>query len=365
MLQKNGAISKAKRDSGIELFRIITMLVIVAHHYVVNSGVYEGILKSGSLAANHIFLLLFGWGGKTGINCFVLITGYFMCKSNITLKKFLKLLLWIYFYKIILSVIFAITGYHDYSITELIKIVLPVTSVEKGFGSAYIIFYLFIPFLNILIRGMNRKQHLLLMILCVVVYTGIATLYFINVVFNYVTWFSVLYIIGSYLRLYPEKWFDGKKAWGWLTLAMLLLSWMSVIGIAYITLRFKGKIAMAYFFVNDSNMPLALATGICSFMFFKNLNIGYHKAINVIAASAFGVLLIHANSDVMRQWLWKDTLNNVGYMETQWVYIHAFGSVIGIYVICTAIDLLRFNFFEKPFFNWYDKRFSNKKVTDI
>lgn len=27
-----------QRESGIELFRIITMLVIVAHHYVVNSG---------------------------------------------------------------------------------------------------------------------------------------------------------------------------------------------------------------------------------------------------------------------------------------------------------------------------------------
>lgn len=27
-----------QRESGIELFRIVTMLVIVAHHYVVNSG---------------------------------------------------------------------------------------------------------------------------------------------------------------------------------------------------------------------------------------------------------------------------------------------------------------------------------------
>ena len=26
------------RETGVELFRIITMLIIVAHHYVVNSG---------------------------------------------------------------------------------------------------------------------------------------------------------------------------------------------------------------------------------------------------------------------------------------------------------------------------------------
>lgn len=30
--------TKPKRSSNIELFRIITMLIIVAHHYVVNSG---------------------------------------------------------------------------------------------------------------------------------------------------------------------------------------------------------------------------------------------------------------------------------------------------------------------------------------
>lgn len=33
--------------------------------------------------------------------------------------------------------------------------------------------------------------------------------------------------------------------------------------------------------------------------------------IIAIAASTFGVLLIHANSETMRNWLWKDTLDNV------------------------------------------------------
>ncbi len=75
------------RDSSIELFRIITMLLIVAHHYVVNSGMSDLITEGNALAGSSLFLLLFGWGGKTGINCFVLITGYFMCTSRITVKK--------------------------------------------------------------------------------------------------------------------------------------------------------------------------------------------------------------------------------------------------------------------------------------
>lgn len=64
------------RDSNIELFRVIAMLCIVAHHYVVNSGLLELISKTASLTPNSFFLLFFGWGGKTGINCFLVITGW-------------------------------------------------------------------------------------------------------------------------------------------------------------------------------------------------------------------------------------------------------------------------------------------------
>ena len=85
------------RLSNFELYRIIVMLLIVAHHYVVNSGV-EPLMAENPLAAKSIFLYLLGMWGKTGINCFVLITGYFMCKKQITLRKFLKLLLEVEFY---------------------------------------------------------------------------------------------------------------------------------------------------------------------------------------------------------------------------------------------------------------------------
>lgn len=79
------------------------MLLIVAHHYVVNSGV-EPLMAENPLAAKSIFLYLLGMWGKTGINCFVLITGYFMCKKQIALRKFLKLLLEVSFIMLSLEV---------------------------------------------------------------------------------------------------------------------------------------------------------------------------------------------------------------------------------------------------------------------
>ena len=108
----------------------------------------------------------------------------------------------------------------------------------------------------------------------------------------------------------------------------------------------------------DSNKILAFLTALSAFCFFKNLNIKNSKFINTVAASTFGVLLIHANSDAMRQWLWKDTLNNVGMYDSNLIYLHAFASVIGVFVVCTIIDIFRRKLIEDPFFRWFDKKFT-------
>ena len=85
--EKNDAKNNI-RNSNLELLRIITMLLIVAHHYVVNSGLFQigGPIKSDLMSLKSMFLLVFGAWGKIGINAFVLITGYFMCTSDITLR---------------------------------------------------------------------------------------------------------------------------------------------------------------------------------------------------------------------------------------------------------------------------------------
>ncbi|MBR6524013.1 MAG: acyltransferase family protein [Clostridia bacterium] len=349
-----------KRESGIELFRILTMLAIVAHHYIVNSGLYSLVLESRTFSFQNIFLLIFGWGGKTGINCFVLITGYFMCTSKITLKKFLKLVLEVEFYKIAIYIIFLLTGYKNFSVKSLIDTLLPVTSVSTGFTSAYIVFFLFIPFLNILLNGMNKKQHIYLLLMCIGVYTVLPTLG-ITVTYNYALWFSIIYFIGAYLRLYPETWFNSKRIWGALAIASVLISWASVVllpAIAKLLGIGQGAFNYVYYLVADSNKPLAILTAVSTFMYFKNCGIKYSRIINTVSASAFGVLLIHANSSTMINWLWKDTLKNTAFYNSNMIYLHAITSVVGIYIVCTIIDILRIKCLEKPLFKQYDKLYN-------
>ena len=153
---------------------------------------------------------------------------------------------------------------------------------------------------------------------------------------------------ASSIRLYPKEWFSDVKVTGSIVGLSLLLSWVSIIVLAMLS-RMVGKdVGLCYFFVADSNKVLALTTGVSAFLFFKNLKIGYSKAINTIATSTFGVLLIHANSDTMRRWLWVDVCNSVGAYQGGNVIIHAIVSVGAIYTVCTIIDMVRIRLIEQP-----------------
>ena len=345
--------SKKSRSSNLELYRIVCMLMIVAHHFVVNSGLtaVDGPLSINPSNNNSLFLRLFGMWGKTGINCFLLITGYFMCSKSISIKKFLKLLLQIYFYKWVIFIIFYLYGYEKLSLLRIIKLLMPFWGLNSNFVSCFVVFYLAIPFFSILVNNLTKRQHQLLLVFVLFCYTILGSVPKCDVTFNYVTWFGVLFFIASYIRLYPSPLFNNKKLWGWATLGSVLLA------MACVVVMHKGS-PRGYFLVSDSNKIMAVLVAVCSFLWFKNMNIKQNRTINAIGGSTFGVLLIHANSDAMRTWLWKDTVDCVGhyFLPLGRLVLFSVGMVLAVFLVCNLIDQLRVRFLEKPLFKWFDKK---------
>lgn len=345
--------STGGRNSNLELYRIVVMLFIIAHHYVVNSPLMD-IISDNPLAKSSIALWLFGMWGKTGIDCFVLITGYFMCRKSISLRKFLKLFLEVEFYSIVVYVIFAFAGYETLSVNRFFQVILPVRHINGEFVSCFLMFYLCIPFLNVLVNNLNKKQHFLLVILGLTIYSFFMTVPGFSVNMNLVSWFSVLYFIASYIRFYGLFPKINHKGWGWLTLLSMFLSMASVVILLYMK---KYLLYMhQYTFVGESG-PLAVTTAVCSFMYFKDLKIRQSRFINLLGATTFGVLLIHINSEAIMKWIWQDMFNNVSYYASPYMFLHAIACVLCLYAVCTIIDYVRIQLFEKPFFKWFDRKF--------
>ena len=347
-------IKATSRNSNLELYRIILMLLIIAHHYVDNSPLLE-IIRENPSSKESIFLWLFGMWGETGINCFLMITGYFMCCQNITLRKFLKLFLEVLFYNVLIYCIFVLFGYQELSIKSLFHCIVPIRIINRGFISCFLVFYCFIPFLNILIKNMNKKEHILLVLLSLILYSMFGILPGFWVSMNYVSWFCVIYFIASYIRLYGLLDKVTHSQWGWGTLIVVVFSMLSVIGFIFLNNKFFHP-----HYLVQINAPMAIIVAVCSFMYFKDLKIRQSAFINALGASTFGVLVIHINSDTMINWLWKDALDNLSYYYSPYLLLHAIASVFLVYIVCTAIDYIRIILVEKPLFNYLDKKFFDK-----
>lgn len=321
------------------------MLLIIAHHYVVNSGLTQ-LYDFEHITGNMIFLQLFGMFGKTVINCFTLITGYFMVTSTISVKKFVRIYLEVKFYSIIFYLIFLVTGHENFSLKGCIQTVLNVV-YESGllYTGTYIVFFLFLPFLNILARHMKKRQYEYLLVLSIGYFTIVST-FLKHETFDFLGWMMVVYLIGAYIRLYPREIFQSKTKAGTLLFVSILLMAASVLAVDYIGSSYG--FTDAYYMCSNSNKFLALTCSISAFLFFKNIRVKQSRMINVTASSTFGILLIHANSDTMRRFLWQDVFENVSFYHSVWLFVHAVAVVGIVYVVCFILDQCRMNFIEKP-----------------
>lgn len=324
------------------------MLMIVAHHYVVNSGLMQVIKESDDILSSGV-MLLFGAWGKTGINCFVLITGYFMCKSTFSLKKLIKLYLQITFYGLVIYGVFCVAGKESFSAVRALWIMWPVKSISDNFVVCFLVFYLFIPFLNLLVKSMDRRIHGSLAALLTVIFSVLPTFPRIGMSHNYVTWFMALYMIASYIRIYGLFPKVSHRQWGCITVLTVIIGSVSVL---FMSACYRAGYVLGfqpYFFVSDSNKFLAVAVAVSSFMYFKDLKMPYSRMINLIGASTFGVLLIHANSDTMRQWLWSEIVDCVGHYGVESALMtlgYAVMTVVIIFSICATIDAFRARYIE-------------------
>lgn len=261
------------RNSNIELLRIVAMLAIVAHHYVVNSTVWQ-LFDPVRPAANSVFLQLWGMWGKTAINVFVLISGYFMCQGNLTVRRYLKVLFPVVFYSWVMWFVLAACGYEHLSWRGAVNRLFclgVLTKQDNGFVPAFMWMCLLIPGLNAYLKGTSKRNlHGTLGVL-IAMFSLCGT--FLNAnVYHHVFWYATLYLIGASVRMHPFKWMDDRKICFFLLFASVVTAWCSVLGIDAVACWLGRSTRHPYFFVADSHKLLALTTAVSMFLVFKNWN---------------------------------------------------------------------------------------------
>lgn len=332
-------ILKKKRNPNLDLLRIVSMLLIIWLHSIDHSGVLETADATGGMIGIYVrftYMLV-----QVCVNCYVLISGYFLANSTFRLQKLVALWMEVAFYSVVIKLVFMLTGYTPFSILSLVSCLIPVFTGRYWFITIYFGLYMVSPFLNIAIHAMNREQHLKLNVLLFTLFSGMVSVYPSFAGMNSgagwgLAWFVVLYFLAAWFRLYYEP--SGKcvgKLLGWIGIAAGVAAIYEVGGV------FSPLRVMAGNWYRYDSVPTYLMT-VLIFLAFLNMdikNVVASKVISVVAPTTLGVYLIHAHAS-FSPWAWE-MLNLPEKMWMPMFPVIQLFAVMGIFVVCSLADFMR------------------------
>lgn len=350
------SIKTVNRNTSIELLRIISMLMILFHHFGLHGGFTW---DSTSVTIPRLWYYLIVMGGKIGVNLFVLISGYFLIESKSLFpdfRKCMKIIGQVFFYSITIYIFFIVTGNTEFSMIQLIKTMFPITFSTWWFASTYFVLYLVHPFLNRLFNTLNKKDYQGLLILIVFCWSVIPT--FLNSTFqsNSLIWFITLYAIAGYEKKFGFNKRFSIKTYFFLFFLFFFLTYFSSVVFAFLGTKYSFFSSHIIYLFGQEKINILLVS-LTLFLAFTKLKCKYCKSINVIASATFGVYLIHDNY-LIRDYLWIDFFKNASFQNSFILIPYSICVVLFVYVTCTIVDLLRKFTVEKIYLKYVNKLFS-------
>ena len=316
-------ITSTERQSNIELLRILAMVMIVAHHFAVHSGLP---IWSGH-GANVFWAQFLCMQGKVGVDLFVLITGYFLVEKPGRMTSVLHLLIETAFYGVVLYLLFVAAGHATFDWQRLKSATYP---GGYWFIACYMALFAVSPFLGRMLRSLNEEQYRWLVIVSVA-YLTLSWLpgsgYFKGPLITFV----VLFVIGGYFRR-----FSVAERFGWLWPVLLTAGAAVFLSAHAGYVDYAGRPGKFFSYSDIHHLP-TIAISVGFFWLFAKMRLGYSPVVNRVAACTLGVYLIHDNAYV-RPWLWHQAIHVAKHVRSDGFILWSIGMVLLVFAVCTAVE---------------------------
>lgn len=347
---------KKQRLANIELLRSISMFMVVAIHLFTKTSVLWNMDSTRPIYA--ISWVLYGLC-MTGVSCYVIISGYFLCDSSFKLEKLFKIYCQVLFYSVTLAVIAKyVLGLEMTS--RWLAVFLPITNREYWFATVYIGLYCLMPFVNILIRALTQKQFQNLLVILSVLFCIIPTFLHADSWLEDggaygIVWFIFLYLIGAYIKIYYNNNLHN-KAWILYAGAILLIPVSKFIimlagGMQNIIDAYTvSRISEVFYCANS--VP-ALCASVLLFICFSRITIENERIISIInlfSGTTFGIYLLHNNRN-LSHCLWERVRVDYWLIQRENILMIMLIMCM-IFVICGLIEGIRKVLFKVLRLDW-------------
>ena len=293
-----------QRLSNIELLRIISMLMIVTLHLLSFGGMLN---TYNSFSIRGVCVWITESLCFVAVNCYVLISGYFLTDSKFKFKKLFNIWIEALFYSLVIYGVLLLTNKIEFGYKAFLQSLFPIILKNYWFVTVYAVLYILSPFLNKLIHSLNKKQYFYLILVIFIIFSTWSTLIPPSNTINYggsysISWFICLYLVAGYLKLFYSNKQIKKRFCLFVYLIASIINVIAFFGIKALNI----SLILPDFLYNYYSITVLIAA-ISLFLFFKDLKIKQKfidKIVNFFAPTTFAIYLIHGNPNI-RSILWE------------------------------------------------------------
>jgi len=335
------SIKANSRNYSIELLRILSMLMVLMLHFLIK-GQYS---KAENTVVNYESWVLTCFS-IVAVNCYVLISGYFMCERSFKLSRITNTYIQTLFYSVATFIVMIAIGVNEFSLGAFARSVMPTVFDHYWFVAVYILLLFISPLLNSAINNMSKSKMKL------VLFTLVGVFCVINNILKPINpieksggygliWFMVLYMTAAYIK----KYYVANGKWYKYFLLYIIVAFLNF-GVHFL-FRDKG-VVWSDIMVRDYNNILVYVSSICFFLTFLNFRIKGNiaqKIIGFIAPLTFAVYLIHESPFVV-DFLWEKINVSVWCVDNGLFFLFAIGLVLILFLLCCSIEFVRSRVFK-------------------
>ncbi len=343
---KNDLSVTSQRNYGIDILKIVSILMIVSLHIL---GA-DGILNSCEVGSTQYYVSWFIEAiSLCAVNCFAMSTGYLMLDKKYKTARIIPLWLQVTFYSVSIGIIMMLFSV-DVTTKFWIKAFFPVSTGLYWYFSAYFCLFFLMPFINKTINSLSTRQGVFLCLVLTVFFSVMNIIRLPNV-FDVqggyeCLWLIILYIFGACIKKF-DLLNSIKKRW-------CVVAFSVATAISFASYMFMEKFSNSQLeriigkdFLMVYSSPTMVISALALFGFCLKINVRKNcikKSVTALSSVAFGVYIIH-----IHKLIWENCLVDAFVKFSEFnpiiLALSVLAVTVGIYTACAVIELLRIKLF--------------------
>ena len=333
-----------KRDYGIDLLKVVAMLMVVMLHIMGRGGVNEACAVNTHSVRYLIEQILYAFC-VPAVDCFVLATGYIMSRHVFKYSRIVKLWGEVVFYSFCMTVVAAVfCPWVPITWRDWINVAFPVATNQYWFVTMYVALFFTMPFLNHLLNTLSERDLKIMLASGFVLFSlypsfAAADLFVLHGGYSYL-WFMYLYLVAGYIAGHRDR-FDVKLST--LVVGLVVLPVLSF-ALQVVNSQFNKRFGMSFGLWGCYSSPEVFAQAVVMLLLFSRIRISaawQQRMVCFAASGVFSVYVLHSNSIFRKMVCWNGRFAPLADLGIPGMLAGIFGFAVAIFISCILIDWFR------------------------